>query len=110
MELKYKWEFAAPRVLLSEDGLTNIVSNIPWVLIATVSDEQPYRAVYSTTTNLPKPTDSNFVPFDQLTEADVISWIESIEDIAHVKEYLQNQIQLQINPVEKQIDFPFINK
>lgn len=110
MKLIYKWEFAAPRVLLSEDGLNNIVSSIPWKLVATVSEDKPYIAFYSTVTNLSKPSDDNFVPFEQLTEDDVISWISSVENIEQIKEYLHGEIDSQINPVEKIIDFPFVNK
>jgi hypothetical protein len=108
MELTYKWEFAAPRVVLSEDGLSNIVSSVYWKLIATTSEEEPHIAVFSNTTSFPKPSGDNFVPFEQLTELQIISWISAVENIEQVKEQLQSQINSQINPTEKNIDFPFV--
>lgn len=107
--IKYKWIFGAPEVLLSADGLTNIVSKIFWKIEAYVDGEK-YLAVYSSSTNVSQPDEQSFTPFNELTEEQVISWIESIEDIAQVKEYLASQIELQANPVTTLVDFPFANK
>ena len=107
--ITYKWSFGAPEVLLSADGLTNIVSKIFWKIEAFVEGEK-YLAVYSSSTNVSQPDEQSFTPFEELTEEQVVSWVESIEDITQVKEYLANQIDLQKNPVTAIIDFPFANK
>ena len=108
-DITYKWSFAAPEVLLSADGLTNVVSKIFWKIEASVEGEK-YLAVYSSSTNVPQPDEQSFTPFNELTEEQVISWVESIEVIAQVKEFLASQIELQANPVTALVDFPFANK
>lgn len=107
--MKYKWIFSAPEVLISLNGLTNIVSKIFWRIDCFVDDEK-YKASYSSSTNVNQPDEQYFTPFEELTEEQVISWIESIEDIDQIKEYLANQIELQRNPVTTWVDFPFANK
>jgi len=43
MEIIYNWEITAMEVILNQDGLSNVVSNIDWRLIATVEGER-YKA------------------------------------------------------------------
>lgn len=39
-----------------------------------------------------------FIPFDEITEADVIGWLESSMDMEEMQESLQSQIERQKNP------------
>lgn len=109
--IKYEWIFSTPKVLISEDGLDNIVKSVNWTLVAKLNDEtldkKNYIAIYDTTTNFSNIEPKQFVPFDELTKQQVISWIESVEDIDQVKEWLASQIDEQMNPKTALIDFKF---
>ena len=48
------------------------------------------------------PAGTTFIPFDQLTEADVLSWIQAVvvgDYENHVNEKIQEQIDVSLNPV-----------
>jgi hypothetical protein len=66
-----------------------------------VSVDGEYSAsTYGTNGFLPDPTAPNFVPYDQLTEAEVLGWVwASGVDKFTVEASLADQIFLQQNPV-----------
>ena len=43
----------------------------------------------------------NFIPYADLTKDDVVAWLEAGLDVEAMKESLDNQIELQINPVDE---------
>lgn len=46
----------------------------------------------------PDPSDSNFIPYADLTEADVVAWVKAKEDVTSVENFLAAQIAEQKNP------------
>jgi hypothetical protein len=86
--------------------ITNLERNIPdgAVYIAdwrVVSVDGNYSASTSGTNGfLPDPLSPNFVPYDQLTEGEVLSWVwANGVDKFTIEASLANQIYLQQNPV-----------
>jgi hypothetical protein len=47
----------------------------------------------------PDPSDSNFIPYADLTEADVVAWVKAKEDVTSVENFLAAQIAEQKSPV-----------
>jgi hypothetical protein len=45
------------------------------------------------------PDPENFTPYDQLTEEQVVGWLEAELDVPAMTASLQENIDLQINPV-----------
>jgi hypothetical protein len=43
----------------------------------------------------------NFIPYADLTKDDVVAWLEAGLDVEAMKENLDNQIELEINPVDE---------
>jgi hypothetical protein len=43
----------------------------------------------------------NFIPYADLTKEDVVAWLEAGLDVEAIKSNLDNQIELQINPVDE---------
>lgn len=107
--INYTWAFGAPEVILSDDGMTNIVSKVFWTLIATIPGTK-FKDTFSNITNVSKPSEDDFTPFKELTEEKVIQWIEAIEPIEQIKEMLAAKIAEQMNPKTGLIDFPFMQK
>lgn len=108
MEIIYTWEITAMEVILNQDGLSNVVSNIDWRLIATV-DEEKYRAEQWAKQYVSAPDVNTFTAYDELTKEQVVGWLESVLDVAQLKENLAEQINLQANPVTAILPPPFAN-
>jgi hypothetical protein len=108
MEIIYNWEITAMEVILNQDGLSNVVSNIDWRLIATVADK-PYTALHWAKQYVSSPNADTFTNYEELTKEQVIIWLESILDVSQLKENLEEQIKLQANPVTAILPPPFQN-
>lgn len=95
-------------VVLNQDGLSNVVSNIDWRLIATVADK-PYTALHWAKQYISAPEADAFTNYEELTKEQVVSWLEGVLDVPQLKENLAEQINLQANPVTALLPPPFAN-
>lgn len=95
-------------VTLQQDGLTNVVNNIDWRLIATVEDK-PYTASHWAKQYVSAPAADTFTNYEELTKEQVVGWLESVLDVPQLKENLEEQINLQANPVTAILPPPFQN-
>jgi hypothetical protein len=67
---------------------------------ASAVEENFSACIYSTASFTPDPTSPNFVPYDQLTEAEVLGWVwASGVDKFTTEATLAENIYLQQNPV-----------
>lgn len=108
MEIIYNWEILAMEVVLQQDGLTNVVSNLDWKLKATVDGEK-YNASHQAKQYIGAPDADKFTNYNELTKEQVVSWLESILDVPQLKENLAHQIDLQANPTHATLPPPFAN-
>jgi hypothetical protein len=103
MTITYTWKVTGLKVQNVSENKENAVVQTYWEKIGT--DENGNEGKFSGATPFtPDPTDNSgpFVPFDQLTEENVLDWIKSIvvgDYERHVNEKIQEQIDLKINPV-----------
>ena len=107
--VNYVWALGPLDVKLAEDGLTNVVYNVNWRLIGTDGD---YSASVYGSCGVPAPTPDAFTPYDQLTEAQVQSWVEEAlgaEQVAAYKDSIAGQIERQKNPVDASLQPPWQN-
>ena len=76
----------------------NAVYTARWKVVSIDGDYS--ASTYGTNGFLPDPASPNFVPYDQLTESDVLSWVwaNGVDKFA-IEASLANQIYLQQNPV-----------
>ena len=63
-----------------------------------VVDGEYSASSYGTVSVTPDPSDENFVPFEDLTEADVIGWVEAALDVAEIEANLSANIAEQKAP------------
>jgi len=81
------------------------VYNVHWVVTG-VSDEvdsdgNPYSATKIGTQTLDTSQIKNFIPFDQLTNDEVVAWTQGAmgeEQVANIETSIQNQIDKLITP------------
>jgi hypothetical protein len=95
MAITYTWNVNTMDAAPSEDGLTDVVKVIHWRLTAT---DGTYTADAYSTVSLGAPDPAHFTNFNDLTEAEVISWVESKLDVDAVKAGLVNQLANLANP------------
>lgn len=93
------WTISSMDCLKDVDGLVDYVINIHWDCTAT--DGQYSGRVYSTTSFEVDPNKPNYVPYADLTEAQVIQWVQAslgAETVAATEANVLQQIETQKNP------------
>ena len=96
--ITYTWTLGPLGVKLAEDGFTDVVYVVNWVL---AGSEDSYHYQTYGSANVPAP-DGAFTPYNDLTEAQVQGWVESAlgaEQVAAYKAAIAQQIELQKNPI-----------
>lgn len=110
MAITYRWEVTGIKVT-TLNNTPNVVVQTYWKKIGT--DEEGNEGVFSGATPFSTssmPAGTTFIPFDNLTEADVLLWIQStvVDGYAdHVNEQIQKQIEQKKNPVTD-VSLPWI--
>lgn len=92
----FKWHIDSMSTLQEPDP--NYVVNVAWTL---VGDQDGTTASISGTTIFAANQESNFIPYDELTEEQVIGWVKSDLGESGVHSYegcVQGQINSILNP------------
>jgi len=105
MAITYEWNCKTVDVYPVEEEYTDVVYNVHWSLTG-VSDQldsngNPYQASSIGTQAVALNPESEFIPFDQLTNEIVVDWTKEAmgaEQVAELKQSLANQIEEKINP------------
>lgn len=103
MAITYTWEITNLKVQTVSDEKQNAVVQTYWRKIGT--DENGNEGVFSGATPFTvDPTDNSgpFIPFEELTEADVIAWVQSVvvgSYEQHVNEQIAKQIAEKVSPI-----------
>ena len=112
------WVVSSMESQLVEGSLTDVVINVNWRRTAQTADYNPtvtpqvgyYADVYGQLT-LPGPVDpATFIPYADLTFANVEVWLNEMTDPtpAELDINLAAQIELLINPVNATLPLPFV--
>lgn len=109
----YTWKINAVDCYTLKDGLENVAYNVHWTLTATDGE---HTASSIGVNSIGSPNPDNFVAFEDLTEENVIAWIEAALDVDTMKANLDKQIEdlvapkvvtLQLNkPVAQTVEAP----
>ena len=96
-----EWTISAMDCKVSEDNLSDVVFNVHWRCSSTeVDGDKTYSASVYSTCSVPGPNPASFVPYDQLTQNEVLGWIwANGVDKAATEAAVQQQIELQKHPV-----------
>ena len=78
------------------DGLKDSIQNVHWVYEATDGTNTTSSIGVET---LEVPSAEEFTPFDELSEADVVAWLEAKMDLDSLKANLDDQLDKIANPV-----------
>lgn len=105
MAIEYIWSFPSLEVELNQDGLEKVVTTVHWRLGARDGDH--FTDVYGSV-GLSPPLPSSFTEFDDLTEEDILSWIEPKLEVEQMKTSLETQLNTLKNPTKASFAPPWL--
>lgn len=104
--ITYKWIFSAFDCRVNENGMQDVVTTVHWRYIGTTEEgvsSEIYGAQF-----LEAPTPDDFIPYPELTEEQVIGWVEPMLDVPLMQTNIAEQIKLIISPVTVTLPPPFV--
>ena len=105
----FSWTISELNCAVESDGLPDVINMIHWRYNATqVDGDKTYFADTYSASSVGQPNPQNFVPYADVTEAEVISWLEQILPVEEMQAGLEANIALQINPVEVTLPLPWL--
>ena len=104
--ITYKWSFPAFDCKVDEK-LEKVVTNVHWRYSGT--DEDGISADTYGAQHVGEPNPDAFTPYPDISEEQVIGWIEETMDVEALQANLAAQIELIINPVIVTLPPPFNN-
>ena len=106
MAVTYKWTINALDAKISHDSNDNVINTIHWGYSA-VDNDDATKAASSIGTHSVVYDADNFTAYADITEANVIAWLEAGLDVEAMKASLDSQIELQKAPVNITFSNPF---
>lgn len=107
----FNWTISSVERALSKDGLSDVIQTVHWRYRGT--DENGITAETYGATQIGEPNPQDFTPWDEVTESDVIGWLENIMSVVpevaegeeaqltqleKIQSNIENQIALLITP------------
>ena len=83
------------------EGHSDIVSDIDWLLTASDEEDPPHEALWSGDAKVTWEEGDDWIPYEDLTEAQVVAWVEAEEGedgVAGAKKGLDGNIRNQEHP------------
>lgn len=108
MEINYTWQFNPLECYPTASGETDVVFLVHWQMYANTGS---YNSSAIGTQNVPLPSGSVFIPYEELTKDVVQGWVETAmgpERIAALTASLAQQIENQINPPVLTLPAPWL--
>lgn len=106
--ITYKWNFPAFDCIVQEDGMQDVVTTVHWIYIGT-NKNGITASVYGAQA-VGTPTPDAFIPYPDLSEEQVIEWMEETMDVEVLQANIAAQIELIINPIIITLPPPFVVK
>jgi hypothetical protein len=98
MTTTYQWNIQLLDCIPQEDGKTDVVVTAHWSVSAT---DGTYTSSAYGTQSFTYDAGKAFIPYPDLTQDEVIAWVQSgmgIDAVTALQESLDKQIEAQINP------------
>ena len=101
----YDWNCKTVDAYVEKDNEADVVYNVHWIVTG-VSDtmdpeNNPYQATSIGTQTLNSDPESEFIPFDQVTNEEVVAWTQEAmgeEQVANIEAGIDSQIESMIHP------------
>ena len=96
--ITYDWNCKTVDVHPQEEGETNVVYNVHWIVKGIDGD---YSATNIGTQVVPLDPESTFIPFEDLTNEIVVGWTKEAmgeDQVASIEASIAGQVEALINP------------
>lgn len=105
---EFKFVISALNCAVEKEGLPNVIQTIHWRYQATkVEGDKTYFVDTYGASGVSQPNPENFIPYENVTEAEIVSWLEATLPMDAMQAGLEAKIELQINPVEVSLPLPW---
>ncbi len=111
--ITYDWNCKTVDVHPQEQGETDVVYNVHWIVTGTSDQLNPEGKPYATTSIgtqvVPLDESTPFVPFSDLTNDIVVGWTKDAmgeEQVASIESGIADAIEKEINPVTATMQLP----
>lgn len=101
------WKVTDLLVKPQVDGFTNVVYIVNWLVTDTDGVNEVRKGGK---TEVPLPAGDTFIPYDQLTENQVINWVKNVlgsEEVSSIEADLQAQLAYIANPPIVSVPLPW---
>lgn len=95
--INYTWTIAALEYTTEENGLNKVVKTVHWRYKGTDETSVISYELFGAQA-MDAPNTAAYIPYDQLTEATVISWLEKKLDVVSFQESIATEIEKIKNP------------
>jgi len=103
--ITYNWNCKTVDAYVEKDNEADVVYNVHW-RVTGISDtmdpeDNPYQATSIGTQTLNSDPESEFIPFDQVTNEEVVAWTQEAmgeEQVAQIEAGIASQIESLIHP------------
>ena len=93
--INYSWTISSLETAPVDGELNDVVKIVHWRYKGVDGD---YSAEVYSSYACPSPSETDFTAYPDLTEADVVSWLEAGIDVEAMQESIASQIEDQKNP------------
>jgi len=111
--ITYDWNCKTVDVVLQEEGLTDVVYNVHWIVTGTSDQLDPEGNGYSSTSigtqTVTLDESTPFIPFADLTNDIVVGWTKDAmgeEQVASIESGIADAIEKEINPITATMQLP----
>lgn len=104
--INYTWVISQLETAPEEGNLNDVVKIVHWRYKGVDGD---YFAEIYSSYSCPSPSETDFTAYPDLTEADVIAWLEAGIDVDALKANIDSQIETQKNPPIVVLPLPWQN-
>jgi hypothetical protein len=106
----FSWTISELNCAVESEGLPDVINQIHYRYNATQEhDGKIYFADTYSVASVTQPNPQNFIPYADVTEAEVIGWLEQILPVEAMQLALENNIALQITPKEVTLPLPWVS-
>jgi hypothetical protein len=103
--VNYNWNCKTVDAYVEQDNESDVVYNVHWIVTGTSDTVDPqgnaYNATNIGTQTLDTSVITDFIPFDQVTNEEVVAWTQAAmgeDQVAQIEANIANQIELLITP------------
>lgn len=105
----FSWTISALNCAVESEGLPDVINKIHYRYNATQEyNGNIYFADTYSVVSVAQPNPQNFIPYADVTEEEVIGWLEEVLPVDAMQASLEANIALQITPKEVTLPLPWL--